>query len=125
MQGRGRRVVFKQGCYNCGHLFAWKDQVRPQLAQPGAVYLDTDEQRNRLVFGVERAYIDRFNEGLQSFLRGTRVPPAAVIVEASEPIVLTTEILTNKIRPVPAGVLITRPLGSFYVFGPCTLRANA
>ncbi|HEY4575965.1 MAG TPA: hypothetical protein VIJ26_18435, partial [Thermoanaerobaculia bacterium] len=71
MQGLGDRMVFQQGDYNFGDLFAWKDQVRPQLAQPGAVYLDIDEQRNRLVFGVERAYIDRFNEGLQSFLRGT------------------------------------------------------
>jgi hypothetical protein len=125
LQGLADRVVFQQGDYNFGDLYAWKDQVRPQLAQPGAVYLDIDEQRNRLVFGVERAYIDRFNEGLQSFLRGTRVPPAAVIVEASEPIVLTTEFLTNKIRPVPAGVLISRPLGSFDVFSPCTLGANA
>jgi len=125
MQGLGDRMVFQQGDYNFGDLFAWKDQVRPQLAQPGAVYLDIDEQRNRLVFGVERAYIDRFNEGLQSFLRGTRVPPAAVIVEVADPIEpVALEFLTDKIRPVPAGVQITRPLGGGD-FSICTLGTNA
>jgi hypothetical protein len=87
------------------------------------VYLDIDEQRNRLVFGVERDSIDRFNEGLQSFLRGTRVPPAAVLVEAADPIE-PVEFLTDKIRPVPAGVQITRPLGGGD-FSICTLGTNA
>jgi len=118
MQGLGDRVVFQQGDYDFRDLYAWKDQVRPQLAQPGAVYLDIDEQRNRLVFGVERDSIGRFTEGLQSFLRDTRVPPAAVIVEAADPIE-TTEQLTDKIRPVPAGVQIE----SFA--GICTLGTNA
>ena len=124
MQGLGDRVVFQQGDYNFGDLYAWKDQVRPQLAQPGAVYLDIDEQRNRLVFGVGRDSIDRFNEGLQSFLRGTRVPPAAVIVEVADPIEpVALEFLTDKIRPVPAGVQITRPVeGGFSI---CTLGTNA
>ncbi|HEY4591224.1 MAG TPA: hypothetical protein VIJ61_02385 [Thermoanaerobaculia bacterium] len=123
LQGLADRVVFQQGDYNFGDLFAWKDLVRPQLAQPGVVYLDIDEQRNRLVFGVERAYIDRFNEGLQSFLRGTRVPPEAVIVEVADPI-QPLELLTDKIRPVPAGVQISRPLGGGS-FGICTLGTNA
>ncbi|MFL6237110.1 MAG: hypothetical protein ACJ76N_28530 [Thermoanaerobaculia bacterium] len=122
MQGLGDRVVFQQGDYNFGDLFAWKDQVRPQLAQPGAVYLDIDEQRNRLVFGVERDLVDRFTEGLQSFLRGTRVPPEAVIVEAADP-VEPMELLTDKIRPVPAGVQIGRPLGGGS-FSACTLGTN-
>lgn len=119
MQGLGDRVVFQQGDYDFRDLRAWKDQVRPELAVEGAVYLDIDERRNRLVFGVEREAIDRFTEELQRFLGGTRVPPAAVIVEDAEPI-QPLELLTDKIRPVPAGVQISTSAA-----GPCTLGTNA
>ena len=83
------------------------------------MFLDIDERRNRLVFGVEREAIDRFTEELQRFLRGTRVPPAAVIVEAAEPI-QPMALLTDTVRPVPAGVQVTNSAG-----GGCTLGANA
>jgi len=119
VQGLGERVVVQQGDYDFRDLVAWKDAVRPQLAQRGAVYLDIDEQRNRLVFGVERASLDAFNSALPSFLRGARVPSAAVLVEAAEPIV-PAELLTDTIRPVPAGVQITNANG-----GICTLGVNA
>ena len=118
MQGLGDRVVFQQGDYNFRDLQAWKDQVRSQLAAAGAVFLDIDERRNRLVFGVEREAIDRFTEELRRFLSGTRVPPEAVIVEAAEPIE-PLELLTDKIRPVPAGVQISNGAGF------CTLGINA
>jgi hypothetical protein len=123
MQGLGERVVFQRGDYDFRDLYTWKDQVRPELAQPGAVYLDIDERRNRLVFGVESEMIDRFSTELQSFLRDTRVPPEAVIVEAAEPIE-PLELLTDKIRPVPAGVQISRPLNATTI-AICTLGANA
>jgi hypothetical protein len=67
---------------------------------------------------VEREAIDRFTEELRRFLSGTRVPPEAVIVEAAEPIE-PLELLTDKIRPVPAGVQIS--IGG----GFCTLGTNA
>jgi hypothetical protein len=118
MQGLGDRVVFEQGDYDFRDLQAWKDQVRPELAVEGAVFLDIDERRNRLVFGVERESVDRFTEELQRFLRDTRVPPAAVIVEAAEPIE-PLELITDKIRPVPAGVQISTSGGA------CTLGTNA
>lgn len=119
MQGLGDRVVFQQGDYDFRDLQAWKDQVRPQLAATGAVYLDIDERRNRLVFGVERESVDRFTEELRRFLSGTRVPPEAVIVEAAEPIE-PMALLTDTTRPVPAGVQVTNSGG-----GGCTLGANA
>jgi hypothetical protein len=123
MQGLGDRVVFQQGDYDFRDLQAWKDQVRPQLAAAGAVFLDIDERRNRLVFGVEREAIDRFTEELRAFLRGTRVPPEAVIVEAVEAIE-PLELLTDKIRPVPAGVQISRPINSTTI-SICSLGINA
>ena len=118
MRGLGDRVVFQQGDYDFRDLQAWKDQVRPQLAATGAVYLDIDERRNRLVFGVERESVDRFTEELRRFLSGTRVPPEAVIVEAAEPI-QPMALLTDTTRPVPAGVQVTNSSG-----GGCTLGAN-
>jgi Trypsin len=118
MRGLGDRVVFQQGDYDFRDLQAWKDQVRPELSGTGAVYLDIDERRNRLVFGVEREAVDRFTEELQRFLGGTRVPPGAVIVEAAEPI-QPLELVTDTIRPVPAGVQISSSVGF------CTLGTNA
>jgi hypothetical protein len=82
------------------------------------VYLDIDERRNRLVFEVEADAIDGFTVRLQSFLRGIRVPFEAVIVEVAEP-VEPLELLTDRIRPVPAGVQIGTASGF------CTLGANA
>lgn len=119
VQHLGERVEVHQGEYDFRDLFAWKDEVRPQLAQPGAVFLDIDEQRNRLLFGVESDAFDAFSAELLSFLRGTRVPPEAVLVEPAEAIV-PTELLTDRIRPVPGGVQIQNANG-----GTCTLGVNA
>jgi hypothetical protein len=123
MLGLGDRVVFERGDYDFRDLKAWKDQVRPELSVAGAVYLDIDERRNRLVFGVEREAIDSFTEELQRFLRDTRVPPEAVIVQAAEPI-RPVALVTDTIRPVPAGVQISVRLNSSSI-GFCTLGPNA
>lgn len=123
MLGLSDRVVFERGDYDFRDLKAWKDQVRPELSVAGAVFLDIDERRNRLVFGVEREAIDRFTEELQRYLRDTRVPPEAVIVQAAEPI-QPVALLTDTIRPVPGGVQISVRLNSSSI-GFCTLGTNA
>ncbi|MFL6202039.1 MAG: hypothetical protein ACJ76J_22930 [Thermoanaerobaculia bacterium] len=117
VQNLGERVEVHQGEYDFRNLFAWKDEVRPLLERSGAVFLDIDEQRNRLLFGVERDALKTFDSELQDFLRGTRVPPEAVIVEVGDPFE-PQEKLTDKIRPVPMGVQIQRS-------GFCTLGVNA
>lgn len=123
VQDLGERVEVHAGDYDFRDLFAWKEELRDRLAQPGAVFIDIDERRNRLVFGVERDALDTFSSELQTFLRRARVPSGAVIVEAAEPVVLT-ELLTDKIRPIPGGVQIaTQPSGG--VFGIGTLGVNA
>ena len=119
VQDLGERVEVHQGEYDFRDLFAWKDEVRPLLAQRGAVFLDIDEQRNRLLFGVESDALKTFDSELQDFLRGTKAPPEAVIVEPAEPIV-PTELLTDRIRPVPGGVQIRNENS-----GTCTLGVNA
>lgn len=117
VQDLGERVEVHQGEYDFRDLFAWKSEVRDLLAARGAVFLDIDEQRNRLLFGVEREALDAFTRELETFLRGVRVPPGAVIVEAAEPVV-AQEQLTDKIRPVPGGVQIVAAR-------TCTLGVNA
>ena len=118
-QDLGDRVEVHQGDYDFRDLFAWKDEVRPFLAERGAIYLDIDESRNRLVFGVERDALDEFNADLKKLLEDTHVPPEAVLVEADEPIE-PAESLLDKIRPVPGGVQIQTLGGS-----SCTLGVNA
>jgi hypothetical protein len=118
VQDLGERVEVHPGDYDFRDLLAWKDRVRDLLAQPGSVFLDIDEQRNRLLFGVERESLGAFTNALLVHLQGARVPAEAVLVEPAEPIV-TQEQLTDTIRPVPAGVQI-RPNG-----GTCTLGVNA
>ena len=122
VQNLGERVVVQQGDYDFRDLFAWREEVRPQLAARGAVFLDVDERRNRVLFGVERDSLGEFTAELYSYLRGTRVPPEAVIVEAAEPVV-TLELLTDTIRPVPGGIEIRRPIQGGSII--CTLGVNA
>lgn len=122
VQNLGERVVVHQGDYDFRDLFAWREEVRPLLAERGAVSLDIDERRNRLVFGVERESLGEFAARLGDFLRGTRVPPEAVSVEDAEPVSPFAS-LSDKIRPVPGGVKIT-PVGSG-AMPPCTLGVNA
>lgn len=119
VQDLGEHVEVHQGEYDFRDLFAWKAAVRDLLARPGMVLLDIDEQRNRLLFGVERTALDAFTAELPELLRSTRVPLEAVLVEVEEPIV-ADEKLTDTIRPVPAGVRIRNQNG-----GRCTLGFNA
>jgi len=123
VQDLGEQVEVHQGEYDFRDLYVWKDELRPLLAQRGAAFLDIDERRNRIVFGVERESLGDFDQELQSLLRNTSIPYQAVVVEeaeAFEPV----ELLTDKIRPVPAGAQISRPLNA-NTASVCTLGANA
>jgi hypothetical protein len=118
MQGISGRVKYQQGEYDFRDLYAWKGQIRQQLAVPGAVFLDIDEKRNRIVIGVERGAMDKFTWGLHRFLKSTRMPPEAVIVEPAEPI-RPLELLTDRVRPIAGGFQIQSSTGT------CTLGVNA
>jgi len=117
VQNLGERVEVHQGEYDFRDLYAWKDELRPLLSREEMVSLDIDEQRNRLVLGVEPASAEAFRAELASLLRDTRVPPEAVIVEAGEPDV-PMETLKDTIRPVPGGVQVQSSVGF------CTLGFN-
>jgi len=119
VENLGKRVVTQQGAYDFRDLFTWKDDVRDLLAQKGAVFLDIDEKRNRLVFGVEKENLGTFTAELQKSLRRSRVPAEAVVVEAAAPFA-TSELLTDRMRPMPNGIQIQNDSG-----GICTLGVNA
>lgn len=118
VQDLGVRVEVEQGDYDFRDLYTWKQTLRPLLAQGGAVSLDIDEQRNRLRFDVRQADLETFTATLASFLPRVRVPANAVLVEAAAP-TIATALLTDRVRPVPAGVQLAMS------FGNCTLGANA
>lgn len=117
VQDLGERVEVHQGQYDFRDLFAWKEEVRPLLSRESMVSLDIDEQRNRLVLGALESAVGELQAELPALLRGTSVPPAAVIVEAGE--LPKTEVdLIDLFRPVPAGVQISSSSGQ------CTLGVN-
>jgi hypothetical protein len=115
VQDLGKRVAVEPADYDFRDLHAWKQALRQLLAQRGALSLDIDENRNRLLFNVEMADLEAFTATLGRFLARLRVPKEAVLVEPSEPDVVQ-ELLTDKMRPVPAGSQISPG---------CTLGANA
>ncbi len=117
VQDLGETVEVHQGQYDFRDLFAWKAVLRSQLGRDGAVMLDIDEARNRLLFGVEIDGLVAFQADLEGVLRTAGIPAAAVLVEPTEPVVFQ-EALRDTIRPVPGGVQIQRS-------GHCTLGVNA
>lgn len=119
VQGLGAGVKVHLGKYDFRDLVAWKAAARDLLSRPGAVSLDIDETRNRIVLGVRRESLGPVSMGVPAFLRGARVPGGAVIVEAARPFV-TQETLTDRIRPIPGGAQIQNSNG-----GTCSLGYNA
>jgi hypothetical protein len=108
-------VEVHRGDYDIRDLAAWKGGLRSLLRRAGAISLDLDEASNRLRLQVEKGS----EAEMETALRSLRVPREAVILEVAEP-VRPLELLTDRIRPVPAGVRIRNANG-----GGCTLGVNA
>jgi hypothetical protein len=85
------------------------------LAVAGAVFADHDEQRGRLVFGVEHAAARR---GIQRALAAQGIPEDAYEVRITEPIYQVAT-LRDRWRPTQGGIQIH--FGQFL----CTLGFNA
>jgi hypothetical protein len=92
--------------------FAWSDlekwftQASPEvLAIQGAVFADADEGTNRVRIGVEHAAAAG---QVRSALARLGIPPAAVTIEQTEPIVQLAT-LQSRIRPIVAGLQINFP----------------
>jgi hypothetical protein len=134
--GRGEIRVL-QGQYDFAQLVEWKRALRPAvLGQPGVVFLDADETRNRIVVGIDAAQAKSLDAGrLDKALAVKGVPRAAVLYQEVPAIRELTGVWTEKAkkpatstildaaRPVPGGVQIIfldPPLAYF-----CTAGFNA
>lgn len=93
--------------YGWNQLQRWQEDASVEaLAVPGAVFVDNDETRNRVLIGVE-------NLGAMGQVRAAAarrgIPNDAVIVEPTDPIVQVATLQNVVDRPVRAGVQINFP----------------
>jgi len=134
--GKGEIRVL-QGRYDFAQLVAWKRALRPAvLGQPGVVFLDADETRNRVVVGIDGTQAKSLDTGgLDKALALKGVPREAVLYQEVAAIRYLTGVWTDQVkkpatstiqsaaRPVPGGVQIIfldLPLAYF-----CTAGFNA
>ncbi|MFL6237822.1 MAG: hypothetical protein ACJ76N_32190 [Thermoanaerobaculia bacterium] len=118
--GQGEVRVL-QGRYDFASLVEWKRALRPAvLGQPGVVFLDADETRNRVVVGIDAAQAKSLDAGrLDKALALKGVPREAVVYQEVPAIRDLTGVMTadkakkpatstilDAARPVPGGVQI-------------------
>jgi hypothetical protein len=120
--GQGEVRVLR-GDYDFAQLVEWKETLVPALlGQPGVVFIDADESRNRVVVGIDAAQVKSLDTGrLDKALALQGVPRGAVLYQPAPVIhelVKTVDVaavdkrgavngsLLNAIRPVPGGVQI-------------------
>jgi hypothetical protein len=113
----GAEARVHQGDYEFERLLDWRLKLRPILAQPGVVFLDVDETKNRIVIGLGRSLQGPELDRLERALLATEVPRQAIQLRETrlEPLAG----LLSKVRPVPGGVQMV--FSSFI----CTLGFNA
>jgi hypothetical protein len=93
--------------HNWKQLQRWQEAASVEaLAVPGAVFVDNDETRNRVLIGVE-------NLGAAGQVRAAAarrgVPGEALLVERADPILQVASLQNVVDRPVRAGVQINFP----------------
>ena len=93
--------------YGWKQLERWQEAATGEaLAVPGAVFVDNDETRNRVLIGVD-------NPGAMATVRAAAaragIPVDAIIVERTDPIVQVASLQNAVDRPVRAGVQINFP----------------
>lgn len=115
----GPDVQVLQGQYEFAQLAAWKSELVRVLSLPGIVFLDIDEQRNRIAAGLDVTAEDwpANRERLEIELDESGVPREAVFVEETEPVV-PLALLSDGFEHPPGGVQIS------YNGTRCTLGFN-
>lgn len=110
-------IRFLPARFDVVQLLTWKRRALPVLSLPGSVFVDLDETINRVRVGVE----DGVALGsVRAALTSLGMPPEAVVVEHTAPIVLQTD-LRSFVRPLLGGLQLTVPDISAF----CTLGFNA
>lgn len=108
--------VFHSVSHDFRSLVEWKRLLREYAWTSGIVFVDIDEVGNVLRVGVENAVVQ---QSLRGHLLSLGVPAGGLVVSISGRAVPEAE-LTDKFRPIPAGVLSESALGQ-----GCTVGFNA
>jgi len=91
-----------QGKYRFSDLKKWKDDAGILFDIPGLVYVDADEEKNRLSIGVDN--IDLSTEVEQRLIQAG-IPKDAIVVVKTDPIEYKYT-LQDRIRPIQGGIQI-------------------
>ncbi len=118
LQALGRRIRVVPGQYNFEELYRWRSELNDVMAEPGVVFTDIDERRNRVVIGIDEKADPSTFALLDSLRAATSAPREAVIVERVAPF-HNLQTLRQSFRPIPNGVQIA--FDNFL----CTLGYNA
>jgi hypothetical protein len=122
-----------RGDYEFERLVEWRKSLRPALGEPGVVFLDADEARNRVVIGIDETRPESLagRDRLVAMMESRGVPREAVEIrevppmreigleEVRVPRRAATASLQGVVRPVPGGVQI------YFTGHLCTLGFNA
>ncbi len=103
----GAAVRVAEARYGWDQLQRWQEDATVEtLAVPGAVFVDNDETRNRVLIGVENVAVVGQARAAASRVG---VPDDAVIVQRTDPIHQVATLQNVVDRPVRAGVQINFP----------------
>lgn len=116
---RGIKVL--PATYPMAQLFQWYLAIHQKLLPfEGVTAVDLQEALNRIWIGVETPSIQ---SRLEAEFARIGIPREAVVIEVTGPVMLSYHRLTNAIRPVDAGVLITNEnTGSWCTYGFTAVR---
>lgn len=114
--GHRGQVQVRDAAYSFTELAGWRDRMRLGiLGAPGVVFLDADEEANRVVVGVSN---EEARSKVVAFVAQAGIPPAAVAVHAaggepsygmSEPATQVGQSgsLKDQSRPMMSGMYVT------------------
>ncbi|HEY7495646.1 MAG TPA: hypothetical protein VIH59_31650 [Candidatus Tectomicrobia bacterium] len=109
------------GQYSFLQLKTWHEDMRTEvLGLPGVILTDIDEGENRLRIGVEA---QELQGAVEAQLASLGIPPAAVIIEETEPIAFVSHTLRSRVRPLVGGLQINFP-GFLCSLGFIVIRAG-
>ncbi len=106
MRNATEQVKFLPARFSFDQLHSVRDRMMDVMSDPNVVYLDIDEQTNRVTVGVSKDA--RFSRKSVDMARHFNVPNDAVVVKQVEPIYQLVS-LRDRRRPAPAGMQINFP----------------
>lgn len=114
----GPDVRLRHADYSFAQLQGWRNRVREVLRLSNVVYVDLDEQRNRIVVVIDELSSPSARDEVVRELNSYGLPPGLIVVETKEA-AKEAALLTDDIRPQPGGVEIDASPS-----GVCTLGFN-